>query len=505
MARRFNKKTATVSKTPDTINLAGGKAFSQTEKVELASILLTSFLKNQFYRSADQTIERLQQLLKSVDPLFAAKAAVYARKVFGMRSVSHLVASEIGANSHGTDWGKYFFKEVVQRPDDVTEILSAYMTFHGKTLPNAMKKGLGSALSKFNEYQLGKYRGDQNDISLVDAVNMVHPPHTKQLRDLVRGELKTPETWEVKLSQAGQGVKTCEALAKRKAKVWSDLLSEGELGYFALLRNLRNIYEQSPDSLNMALAQLVDEKQIKNSQVMPFRFATAIDKLRSENCPKVVLSALNKALEISLGNIPHVDGSSLIVVDHSGSMQGEPIKNAALFAAALYKIWDNVDLMFFSDEAQYAHPNPDDTFTTIRDQIINGCEAGGTNFNAPLLQANKKYDRIVFLSDMQGWGGHGAPVEAFKEYKAKYKADPFIYSFDLAGYGTGMFAKHKLLCMTGLSDRVFDLMRVLEQDKDALIKTIEQVSFDGTVNRFVDGLLVNRNTKVAETEEDEDD
>jgi hypothetical protein len=101
---------------------------------------------------------------------------------------------------------------------------------------------------------------------------------------------------------------------------------------------------------------------------------------------------------------------------------------------------------------------------------------------------------------MQGWVGGGAPVATFEAYKKKFGADPYIYSFDLQGYGTGMFAKHKLCCMAGISDKVFDLMNIIEKDKDALVHVIESIPFDGSVTKFVNGVLAPNVQKSSEEE-----
>ena len=59
---KFNKKSPGAK----TTNLAGGDAYSQNPKLELASILLTSFVIDQFYRTADDTIERVKALIPKV-------------------------------------------------------------------------------------------------------------------------------------------------------------------------------------------------------------------------------------------------------------------------------------------------------------------------------------------------------------------------------------------------------------------------------------------------------
>jgi hypothetical protein len=75
-----------------TTNLAGGQAYTQSPELELISILLNSFVDDQFYRSSNVTLDRLKTILDKVDPKFAAKAAIFARDKFGMRSITHALA-----------------------------------------------------------------------------------------------------------------------------------------------------------------------------------------------------------------------------------------------------------------------------------------------------------------------------------------------------------------------------------------------------------------------------
>ena len=88
----FNKLKKRANRT---VNRAGGEAFVQNPKMQLASVLLTSFAQDQYYRSAKQTFDDLVKLLAQVDPQFAAKAAVYARTEMGMRSITHVLAVEL--------------------------------------------------------------------------------------------------------------------------------------------------------------------------------------------------------------------------------------------------------------------------------------------------------------------------------------------------------------------------------------------------------------------------
>jgi hypothetical protein len=462
----------------NTTNLAGGRAFIQSPKEELVSILLTATLGDTFYRSGDATVARVKELVAATaDKRFVAKAAIYARTKAGMRSVSHLVAAELAASVKGEPWTKTFYERVVHRPDDVLEILACYLAAGERPIPNALKKGLGGALAHFDEYQLAKYRRESAEIKLVDAVNLLHPPHSEPLRKLVRGELSPAETWETKLTQAGAQGETDGDVAELKGAAWDELIASRKLGYFALLRNLRNILEQAPQSVDAALAMLVDDRLIAKSLVLPFRYLTALDAVQASNLPRAseALAAINDAVDKALTNVPRFDGRTLIALDCSGSMAGRPLQIGSLFAAVLAKANRKADIMLFSDDAKFITVNLRDSTLTLAREIANRAAPAGTNFHAIFQRAKAAYDRIVILSDMQGWIGHHAPVKTFADYKRRTGSDPRVFSFDLAGYGTLQFPERNVYCLAGFSDKALQTMRFLEQDKGALLHEIEAI------------------------------
>jgi hypothetical protein len=474
-----------------TTNLAGGQAYAQTPQMQLVSILLTSFAQDQFYRSAQGTFADIIKLLPQVDPKFAAKAAVFARNEYGMRSITHVLAAELAAHASGQVWSKNFYDRIVRRPDDMLEIAAYYFGNGGKTLPNAMKKGFASAFARFDGYQLAKYRGEQKAVKLVDLVNLVRPvPNERNalaLKQLVAGELKSHATWEAKLTQAGQVAETEEEKAELKSAAWAELLRANKLGYLALLRNLRNIAEQAPELAQEVAAQLTDRRRIKQSLVLPFQYLSALDAIQDAQVgqKRLILNALNTALELALDNVPRFAGRTLVVLDDSGSMTSTrtkyanrtPIQIGSLFAAALFKAND-ADLMRFSDEASYVRENPADSMAGIAERLVKNARSAGTNFHAIFQKAKEKYDRIVILSDMQGWMHGGAPTAPFAGYRRKYDATPYVYSFDLQGYGSLQFPEQNVFALAGFSEKVFDLMQLLETDRLALIREIEKVELN---------------------------
>ncbi len=480
----FNKKK---NKKP-VENLAGGRAYSMSPEVKLASALLTSFVQDQYYSSAKESANRLVSFAEACDPLFAAKAAVFARNEYGMRSASHLMAISLSKRVSGEAWAKGFYRKMVRRPDDMTEILAGLFATGAKSPTNAMKKGFAQAFGKFDAYQLAKYRGEGKAVKLVDVVNLVRPVPTAKnaeaLNALVKDELRSANTWEAKLTSAGQKATSTADKEATKAEAWAELLESNKLGYFALLRNLRNILTQAPEAVNLACYRLTNEKAIRKSLVLPFRYISAIEEVEklSVDGSRQVLIALNKAVDIACANAPKFEGKTLVVLDDSASMGYNSNKNSkspasigALFSAVLVKANENCDFMQFSDTARYYNMNPMDSTLTLARGI--DFRAGGTNFHSIFETANKRYDRIIILSDMQGWMGYYTPKESFKKYCNKYGASPYVYSFDLQGYGTMQFPEDKVFCLAGFSEKVFEVMGKLEENPKALLEEIEKVTF----------------------------
>ena len=462
---------------PNTLNFENGRAFTQTAKLELVSVLLTTFLEDEFYRTEKQTTEKIRELITKVgDARFVAKAALYARHNHGMRSVSHLVAGELAKSVKGASWTKGFYAQVARRPDDVMETLGYYLAVYGRPIPNSLKKGLGAALARFDEYQVAKYRREHGAFKMVDAVNLLRPKATPALSKLVRGELGPAQTWETKLTQAGEA-ETADGVTAAKSRAWGELVRERKLGYLALLRNVRNILTQAPELVGELCEQLADEVAVRRARVFPFQFLSAVDVLKQGNLPGAsrVMDALNEAIDHSLANVPKFEGNTLVALDSSGSMAGRPQTIGSLFAATLVKA-TGADLMLFSDDARYVTLNRrDPTLTAARGIPF---MSGGTNFNAIFQRANRAYDRLVILSDMQGWIGGGAPVKALADYEQRFAAAPRIHSFDLKGNGTLQFPQERVYCLAGWSDRVFEIMQKLDRDPAALVREVESVPLE---------------------------
>lgn len=408
MARFSTKKVAVE---PTETNFMGEKAFKLKEKEELVSTVMTTFLEDSYYENQNEIVDRITSLLDKVDPLFAAKLAIYARNNGNLRSVTHLVSAYIARNLQNKDWAKRFYKRVVIRPDDMTEILSAYAKLNGmsdndvKKIPNSMKKGFKEALEGLDAYRIDKYKMKTRSFSLVDLVRLFHPKATQKnaeaYKRLIEGkslaDLYSSKILEKEMTKAGQKTKDMTEKDKVEAKkeaITAVIDNVKGMPVMNLLRNLRNILLYAPDKVTEACEQLTIKDKIMNSRLLPFRFATAYseiekmsysteisstnssiqfeDEKSSSLCSEnefrrnkvMVLNAIEKALEISCLNIPKLEGNVAILVDDSGSMRGDAggcsrvsafsktstSMIAHLFASMVMYRQDNVYIGLFGDK-----------------------------------------------------------------------------------------------------------------------------------------------------------
>lgn len=468
-----------------TVNSEGYAAFRMDRRTDLVTKVLTClFGEEKFYGNRSK---ELILLAEKEDMQFVSRLAVYARKEMHLRSVAHVLTAVVAR--HGREHIRATVRGVVERADDVTEILAAYLGMYGKPVPNGLKKALAEAIGRFDEYSLAKYKGEKNFLTMRDAVRIVHPkPDSEERSDLYRriiaGELATPQTWETQISARGN-----------TAEVWDELIEGGKLGYMAMLRNLRNIVKSGCSQLERVCKIIADPEQVRKSKQLPFRFYAA-HRMLPEKAPLEVLYALADAMEASVANVERIPGRSLIAVDVSGSMSWQSISanssmrpcDVALVLAAMgHRICDEAVVVSFDTSIRKHDIEPGTGIFRIVDSIpVNG---GGTRLELPLRWAldeakkcggagkreePKAFDRMILLSDNQINSGYEYICQALAgEYRRKVNPDFWVHAIDMMGYGTQQFAGEKTNIITGWNENVLSFIMQAERGAGSIVEAIE--------------------------------
>ncbi|MFA5340430.1 MAG: TROVE domain-containing protein [Clostridia bacterium] len=345
--------------------------------------------ESEFYEDGETIANRIASLVKEVPAEKVADLAIEAREKFKLRHVPLLLVRELARIGYKKT--AEVLKEVIQRPNELTEFLSIYWKDGRCPLSAQVKKGLAAAFPKFNAYQLAKYNRDEK-VKLRDVLFLSHAKAKDKEQEvvwkkLIDGTLEAPDTWEVALS-AG----------KDKKATWERLLSEGKLGALALLRNLRNMKEANVTE-NVIFNSL---NSVKIDRILPFRFISA-----AKYAPQWE-AQLEPVMLKCCADKEKLFGKTVLVVDGSGSMFGTPISKkseidrfeaAAALAILVREICESVAVIVFSCNPFVI---PSRRGFALRDSLYSKAEKGGTNTQIAIDLANREhYDRIIIITDEQ--------------------------------------------------------------------------------------------------------
>jgi 60 kDa SS-A/Ro ribonucleoprotein len=499
-----NKKifASTPSKTArnplaDTVNSAGGIAYSRTSEDALAQLAVTGTFNGTFYASGEQTLDEVLKLAQECSPQFLAELAVYSRESAFMKDSSALLLAVLMTRDINR------FQQVFNRVIDNGKMLRTFCQIvrSGKV----GRKSFGSAAKRMIQQWIQnrpdhKLMGDVvgNDPSLADVVKMVHPRPRNETQEsffaYLIGKEKNPE----KLPEI---VKEFEAFKKatpgnRKVpNVPFQLLSSqnlttdewaacAESGGFHMVRMNLNTFGRhgvydSQKNINMIAAKLSDKELVKRSKVFPYQLYTAY--LNADSVPQKISNALQDAMEVATMNVPSF-GKVLVGVDYSGSM-GAPVTGArgsattkvtcnmvaSLMAACVVRNSD-ATVYRFDTHAQKISLNPRDSVVTNAKKI--GANGGGTDcasFIKQALQDGVKADVVICLSDNESWAnpygmGRSNLMVEWERFLAKNPGAKLI-CIDLAANTTVQSPSRKnVLNIGGFSDEVFTVIKSFIDD-----------------------------------------
>ena len=293
-----------------TTNHEGALAWRMTPEWELYSTVVTTMgVEDKFYESGEERVRRIADLVRKVEPEFVAQLAVYTREEMHLRSVPLLLLVELDCCHQGDTLVSKAVGRTIQRADEITELLMCYLWRTGKPdlsgLSNQLRKGLAEAFNKFDEYQFAKYNRKNREVTLRDALALVHPkPKDDRQADIFRkiksDTLETPVTWETELSAVGQRhFESEEEKEEAKREVWQKLVQGHRLGYMATLRNLRNMLKLGMDeeTMQMVCNYISNPEAVRKSKQLPFRFLSAFLELTDTSELRKIIPEVQKSVE----------------------------------------------------------------------------------------------------------------------------------------------------------------------------------------------------------------
>jgi len=491
----FNTKTKIVT------NNAGGNAFSFDAKHCLSQIAVTNCFNGTFYASSNKNLELAKKAALTLkdDPEFIAKVAVYARKKSHMKDMpAFLVAilSEINTS---------LFRKIFPLVVD-----------NGKMLRNVIQIARCGILGKKANISAGTWRRaiqqwfndhNEDDIfraivgnnpTLSDILKMSHPKPNSPQKESLFGYIVGRD---IELNKLPEKVRLFEEFKKNPlSKIPPDVdfrlldsLNLGQREWCVIAENApwhmtrmnlatfaRHGVFDNEKIVSIIANRLKNREIIEKSRVFPYQLFAAWKTIKdNKDIPDAVSKALHEAFEISLSNVPEINGNGLLCVDASGSM-GCPITGfqrnnsssitcadvAGLIASAVVRKNPNSQVWTFSDQAVPVEINPKDSVLFNIEKLNNA--GGGTDISAPMIKFNAmgiKSDWVLYVSDYESWldfsndyYGETCLSKEWNKFKINNPNAKLICCDLTPRDNSQMPCNKEVLQVGGFSDHVFDVI-----------------------------------------------
>lgn len=485
--------------------------------------------------ATDLRIVRFKHLVQTVaveDPAWLHDFLVWLRRHANIRTAAVVGAVEAARAmvAAGIPGGRQILADVLTRPDEPGEAVAYHLATYGRKMPMPVKKGIADAAARlYNERALLKWDTASHAVRFGDVLELTHPAAQHPGQDalfrhaidrrhgrdnlqqivgnrevgtslpivysniLLRSKVAehvswaqiTPQnltdagmTWEDVLSLAGPDI--------NKRDLWRNLIPA--MGFMARLRNLRNFDQHSltDGDVSEVLVMLSDEDQVRASRQLPLRFLSAyraVSHLRWAY-------PLERALELSLANIPALPGNTLILVDTSYSMNERLSERsdlmrwdaAAVFGLALARRCETAAVVSYSASHGWRTGGGFAASTTNWKQfpqtpgesLLKAVQrwkdggyfiGGGTETVGTIREAFNPavHHRVVLLTDEQAAASPYGTVDSVLPAKTP------LYTINLAGYeAAGTPSNPYRITLGGLTDAMFGVMSAVESGRDGM-------------------------------------
>lgn len=279
------------------------------------------------------------------------------------------------------------------------------------------------------------------------------------------------------------------------------------MGLFAKIRNIRNMLEVGIDGEDIFGDESMDH--VRNSMFFPFRFYQAYKAYEQADLRDEFVEAwLSDAMDETVSNVPDAWENTFVAVDVSKSMRGtytsqrsnmDAAEISTFFGAVLDQA--GADTAVFGTEMKEMRFHHGTPTVERQKEMLDAMERVGGATNAwkvlaHLNEADREYDRIVFLTDMQAWqserflGGRRVGLrseddekeiepdtvkEWYDTYRDETNRDVGLYMLDLSSYGDLVTPEgyENVFNVNGWNSEILEFVEHAEQPGDA-VRMVEE-------------------------------
>lgn len=491
----FKTLKAALLPATNAFNAQQAPAYAYGPRHRLAQLAVTGCLNNTFYASASAQLDDALALALTEDPVFVARTAIYARECGAMKDMPALLLAVLAVRD--LQLMAQVFPRVVDSGKmlrNVVQILRSGVVGR-RSLGTRPKKQVQQWLLQASEKQL-LHAAVGNAPSLADVVKMVHPKPADAWRAAWFAWLigKTVEVSVLPpLTQSFERFKRAVALGEEVNEVpdvpfqmltalpltpmqWAQVARKGS---WQMVRQNLNTFARHgvfgiEGMAEEVARKLRDPVAVAKARVLPYQLMSA-SLAADEGVPRVVQDALQEAMELSLANVPALEGRVVVCPDVSGSMS-TPVTGhragattrvrcvdvAALMAAAVLRRNPQALVLPFEHKIVPLTLSPQDSVMSNA-QALARIGGGGTDCSAPLAWLNRtqqKVDVVMLISDNESWmdARRSGATETLRQWQEIKRRNPQarLVCLDIQPVAsTQALDREDILNIGGFSDQVF--------------------------------------------------
>jgi hypothetical protein len=459
--------------TSDVENLAGGKAFSQSDEAHLRQLMFTGTMGHTFYATQDDMVNQSINFLAKVakeNPQLLAKEIIAGRNDGYIRTAP--IMGLILLSATDPTLFKASFNKVILTGNDMEDFIVMTRSF-GRGFGSAIKSAINGWLKlKLNEFYAIKYSKQ-----IIRAIRIARPKmsdslliaylmrksrgdlHVKYLKKHGHEDLYERAINELPKVKAFEDAKlaiiekdwdkviqliedydldptTLTGKGKLPSKVMVSMSKK--MGVMHYIKSLNNLSSEDAFDAEIFKSKVCVES-LKKAKVFPFRLYIASRNINQYNTDGIeIKNHLSRVFNdyVRKYDWGKWDKTFAIAPDVSGSMKNQcvydnnikrvqlplaPCVVAGMFAGILYKGLDNSIMIPWEGELRFdLVGDREDSVMTLMDKIIKA-PGGSTNMSVPvdyLIKNNKKVDVFIGITDSEEWG-RSKWLESWAEYRRK--------------------------------------------------------------------------------------
>lgn len=507
----------------NTVNNAGGKAYSMGDRHCLAQIAATNCFNGTYYASEGDNLKLAKDAALNLrnDPEFIAKVALYSRDHAYMKDMPAFLTVVLA------DTDTTLFRKVFRRVIDNGKMLRNFcqMARSGAVTGRVFNLSSGASRKAIQEWFDARspeaiFRATVGtNPTMKDILKMAHPLPNSSEKEALFGYILGKEVNFEKLPKLVQNYEKYKATREGEMpnvdfrmldslglsdSEWKNIARDAKWMMTRMNLNTfarHNVFKDESMS-KMIADRLGDKENVKQARAFPYQLMSAWKATSgNDNVPFNVRESLQDAVEVAIDNVPTIEGKIYVCVDTSGSMSSSITGNwefssskmscvevAGLVASAVVRKNPSATVYTFDSSAKKVELNPRDTVLTNTDKLSNA--GGGTNISAPMVELNRikaKGSAVIYVSDNESWvDGHGYGgtnlMKEWIEFQKRNENSKLICIDLLARSNSQVEERKNILQVGGFSDQVFDVVAsFIKHGSDSnnhWVDEIEKVSID---------------------------